>query len=677
MSMRRRIAAGAGLAVAAAGLQLASTPAAHAAPVDIQILATNDFHGRIQANGAEAGAAVLAGAVKQLEAQNPHTVFTAAGDLIGASTFESFIARDKPTIDALNSAGLDVSAVGNHEFDAGYDDLLHRVMAPYDPETNPYGGAAWEYIGANVHKAGAPESELLEPTYVEEFGGVQVGFVGAVTEHLHELVSPAGIEGVTVEDIVTATNREADRLVAEGVDVVVLLVHEGAPGTDCAAMDDDPASDFGSIVTGVNANVDAIVSGHTHLAYNCSFPVAEWAGRPVTERPVVSAGQYGMNLNRLVFTVDAVTGEVQAKTQEILALAGRYPADAATKAIVDQAVADAEVLGAQPLGRIAGPFHRARLATGAENRGGESTLGNLIAEAQRWATRNPESGSAQIAFMNPGGLRSDMLGLASDGYPATLTYKQAATVQPFANTLVNLDLTGARIKDALEQQWQPAGASRPFLKLGVSKGFQYTYDATRPAGDRITGMWLDGEPVDPARTYSVTVNSFLASGGDNFAAFNVARELKQDTGKVDLAAMVDYMAAFAGRSPLAVDYTQRAIGISFPADAPAAYRPAGRVELTASSLAFTGPADVRDQEVVVEVDGVEVGRFPVAYAAPTTPFDEAGTAQVSFRLPPRLAAGGYTVRLTGATTGTTTEVPLPLVLDEEDDEADDEADAEE
>ncbi|HSX66142.1 bifunctional UDP-sugar hydrolase/5'-nucleotidase [Nocardioides sp.] len=655
--MKNRIVAGVGLALAAGGVQLVTQAPAYAAPVDIQILATNDFHGRLRANGAEAGAAVLAGAVKQLEAANPNTVFSAAGDLIGASTFESFIAQDKPTIDALNAAGLDVSAVGNHEFDAGYDDLLHRVMAPYDASTNPHGGAEWEYIGANVHKPGAPESELLEPTYVRDFGGAQVGFVGAVTEHLHELVSPAGIEGVTVEDIAAATNREADRLVAAGVDVVVLLVHEGAPSTDCATMEDDPTSDFGQIIHGVNDNVDAIVSGHTHLAYNCSFPVAGWAGRPVTDRPVVSAGQYGMNLNKLVFSVDSATGEVQATTQELLPLAGgAYPADPATKTIVDKAVADAEVLGAQPLGRLESSYYRARRADGtSENRGGESTLGNLVAEAQRWSTSTPEAGGAQIAFMNPGGLRADMVA-AADG---TLTYKQAATVQPFANTLVNLKMTGAQIKAALEQQWQPAGASRPFLRLGTSEGFTYTYDPAAPAGSHITGMWLDGAKVVAGTTYSVTANSFLASGGDNFGAFNVAPSLKRDTGKVDLAAMVEYLAVHAADAPLATDWSQRSVGVSFPAGV-RTFEPRSRVAFTLSSLTFSAPADLDETAVTVSLDGEVLGTFPVDATVPATPYDEVGTAAVSFRLPVG-RPGTKVLTVTGVKTGTSVEVPVEVV----------------
>ncbi len=529
---------------------LNEAPAAE--PVDIQILGTNDFHGRIlnedgsngTSNGPTAGASILSGAVKQLRTAEPNTVFAAAGDLIGASTFESFILKDEPTIDALNAAGLDVSAVGNHEFDQGWDDLVNRVIPR----------AEWEYIGANVDKPGAPAAELLEPTFVKEMDGVQVGFIGAVTEHLDELVSPAGIQGVVIEDIVAATNREADALEAAGVDVIVLLVHEGSAGTTCATMDDDPTSDFGSIITGVNDKVDAIVSGHTHLAYNCSFPVAGWSDRPVKERPVVSAGQYGQKLNQLLLTVDPTTGQVETQAQNILNLKGQtapfaanYPTDPAVTTIVNQAIADAGPLGAVELGKIAAPFYRAKLADGStENRGGESTLGNLVAEVQRWAT--PATvGGAQIAFMNPGGLRADMVGNTGD-FPRTLTYRQAANVQSFANTLVKMDLTGAQLKTVLEQQWQPTGASRPFLRLGASEGFTYTYNASKAAGSRITGMWLNGQPIGLATSYSVTANSFLAGGGDNFTAF-AGGTGRRDTGQVDLAAMVKYMEEFANTSP--------------------------------------------------------------------------------------------------------------------------------
>jgi 5'-nucleotidase len=623
----------------------------------VQVLGINDFHGRIQSNGVEAGAGVLAGAVKQLRGQYPDTVFAAAGDLIGASTFESFIQHDKPTLDALNAAGLEVSAVGNHEFDQGYNDLVNRVMAPYNADTNPYGGAAWQYLGDNVRHAD-DHSAALPETWIKDFSGVKVGFIGAVTDHLNELVSPAGIAGLEIESPVVAANRDADKLKAQGADIVVLLVHEGADTTALSSAT-DPATDFGKIVTGANDNIDAIVSGHTHLAYNHSVTVPDWVaqGRPVTTRPVVSAGQYGYNLDQLLFTVDSDTDKVVGLQQNILPLVKTpaYPTDAATQAIVDKAVSDAAVLGAKPLGQITGPFNRAKTSAGAENRGGESTLGNLVAEVQQTATEGATTGSAQIAFMNPGGLRADMVG-SSSSYPTTLTYKQAANVQPFANTLVNLKLTGAQLKTALEQQWQPAGSSRPFLRLGISEGFTYTYDPRAAAGSRITAMWLNGTAIDPAASYSVTVNSFLAAGGDNFGVFAQGTN-KKDTGQTDLQAMVDYMDK---HTPVSPDYTQRSVGVMFPAGAPASYLPGDQVSFDLSSLAFTTAADRKDSSVSVKLGNTDLGTFAVDNTVGTAVTDEYGTASVSFTLPAGVPAGQQNLTVTGAQTGTTTTVPITI-----------------
>lgn len=656
----------------AGGMTLAAPSHADAAAGDtqVQILGINDFHGRIQANGQEAGAAVLAGAVDELRTQQPNTVFAAAGDLIGASTFESFIAHDKPTIDALNAADLEVSAVGNHEFDQGYDDLVNRVMAPYDATTNPYGGATWQYLGANVKLKDG--SNALAPSWTKTMNGVKVGFVGAVTEHLPELVSPGGIANIDVTNIAEAVNTAADDLKQkEGAQLVVMLVHEGAPNTSCESVT-DPTNDFGKIVNGLDDNVDAVISGHTHLTYNCMVDVPGWSGRPVTQRPVVSAGQYGYNLDQLNFTVSS-TGEVTGVQSNTLALTKKVPdpndptktiwepnyaPDGTVGTIVDKAVANADVLGKQPLGNIAGPFNRAKDSGGVENRGGESTLGNLVAEAQRWATESSTTGSAQIAFMNPGGLRADMVGNNDAGYPTVLTYKQAATVQPFANTLVNMTLTGAQIKKVLEQQWQPAGASRPFLRLGISKGFTYTYDPAGATDDHIRSMWLNGEPIDESASYSVTVNSFLASGGDNFGELANGAN-KKDTGQTDLQGMVDYMAAKAADTALPVDNSQRSVGVHFPDGAPSSYHAGDTVAFDLSSLAMsTGTA--KDSSVTVSLGDTKLGSFPVDSTVGTAKDDETGTASVSVTLPQGTPAGTAALTITGDTTGTTTEVSVPV-----------------
>lgn len=640
---------------------------------DVQILGTNDFHGRLLANGNEAGAAVFSGAVKELRGDYPNTVFSAAGDLIGASTFESFIQDDKPTIDALNEAGLEVSAVGNHELDKGYDDLVNRVMAPYDADTNPLGGAEWEYIAANIEEPGG--QDRIAETWTKDFGDIEVGFVGAVTEDLPALVSPDGIAGLTVTDIVDATNAAAADLKTGGVDIVVMLVHEGSPSTSCASMT-DPATAWGSIVTGVDSDVDAIVSGHTHLAYNCSFEVQDWVteARDVTERPVVSAGQYGTNVNQLIFTVDDASGEVAALSQELIQVGNTgFPVDPAVKSIVDAAKAEADVLGAEVLGEIEGPFNRAKLSNGTtENRGGESTLGNLVAEVQRWATDLPETGNAEIAFMNPGGLRADMPGTVN-GDARDVTYKQAAVVQPFANTLVNLDLTGAQIETVLEQQWQRDGTgkvpSRPFLRLGASGGFTYIYDevpvtvqGVNTFQGEVTGMWLDGEPIDPGATYSVTVNSFLASGGDNFREFTNGTG-RADTGKVDLEAMVDYLDALASTDPLPVDYRQRAVEVSFPNDAPAQSEAGDHVVFDVASWAMSTSDDLKDTELVVKLGDQTLGTFPVDNTIGTAAFDTYGTAHVDVVLPEIPGGGPQTLTLSGATTGTTALVPIDVPVE--------------
>lgn len=614
----------------------------------VQILGINDFHGRLVPDSfsGNAGAAVLAGAVHDLETTYPDTVFAAAGDLIGASTFESFVAKDKPTIDVLNAMDLDVSAVGNHEFDKGYADLTDRVMSPYDAVTNPYGGATWQYLGANVRDAATGDPALPE-TWTETFGDVEVGFIGAVTNETPSLVSPDGVAGLTFEQEFVAANRSAAALTAAGADLVVLLVHEGAPTTAYADAV-DPSNDFGEMLANLSPDIDAVVSGHTHQAYDHRVPVPEWAaeGRAVTARPVVSAGQYGMALNQLLFTFDD-TGDVTGLDTGIIDLYDAFPADAAVQSIVDDAVAQADVLGSVVLGQLEAPLYRATTATGTpgSTRGAESTLGNAVANIQLWATRD---NGAQIAFMNPGGLRADMLGAAGGDptlYPSDITFAQAASVQPFANTLVTTDLTGAQIKQVLEEQWQPAGSSRPFLRLGTSTGFAYTYDPNAVAGSRILEMRLDGDLIADQDVVKVVVNSFLAAGGDNFTTLSQGVN-NADSGRVDLTAQVDYLDA---NGTLTADYSQHAVGITGLDDL--TFTQGDDIAFDVSSLMMTGPTDLLDQTVTVKLGKKTVGTFAVVNELPTDTFDEHGTASVMFEVPTSVK-GDITLTVTGDTTGT-------------------------
>ena len=643
-------------------------------PVEtVQVLASNDFHGRLlnDENGVAAGVASMAGEVEEQKTANPNTLFAMAGDVIGASTFESFIQNDKPTIDALNEAGLDVSSAGNHEFDQGYNDLVQRVMDPDAAE----GGADWPYIAANVRLGTETGPFALDPAEIghgdEHSNGASwwttladgrtVGFVGAVTEDLPSLVAPSALEGLVITSVVDEVNDEATRLKTDGCDgaacdLVIELVHEGAPAANCATIASDETSTFGRIVHEANDDIDAIVSGHTHLKYNCKVDVAGWSGDDVEKRPVVSAGQYGANLNRLRFDFEPGTDNLVKIRQNVINLKNSDE-DAETKTIVDAAVAVAEVKGAEVLGAVEGPFKRARRVdeiTGdvVENRGGESTLGNQVAEIQRWKT------GADIGVMNPGGLRDDLLGTGDAAGP--VTFREAANVQPFANTLVTTELTGARLKLLLEQQWQrdPDGniPSRPFLRLGTSDGFTFSEDASRDEGDRITGMWLDGVAIGATETYTVSANSFVATGGDNFRAFTLGTNT-QDTGFTDLQATVDYLAEFASDEPLAVDYAQHAVGAKVPAGP---FGGGDTVTIPVDSLSMTGEGDVADSSVSVSLAGTALGTFPVATSLPNLPYDTAGASTVTFTMPKGQQAGTQWLTLTGATTGT--EAMLPLVV---------------
>lgn len=615
-------------------------------PVTIDLLSVNDFHGRLEALSGAGGAAVLAGVVKKYEALNPDTTFVAAGDLIGASTFTSFIQNDEPTIEAFNLMGLDASSFGNHEFDQGRDDVDDRILEHAD----------WPYLAANVYDKATGDPAYQEYELVEYDQGVTVGYIGAVTEDLPELVSADGIATLDIKGVVPEVNRVADQLTDgdEGngeADVLVLLVHEGAATTDIASVTDD--SRFGQIATGVDPEIRLIVSGHTHLAYSHEIPIE---GTDDT-RLVISSGQYGEKFSHSVLTVDPESGDLLDLTNEVLPLPGAAAPDPEVAALVADAVAEANVLGNEPAGTITQDITRAFQSNGTtENRGGESTIGNLIADAQLAATADL---GTELAIMNPGGIRADLL-YASTGAsdPAgSVNYREAATVQPFANTLVTITLTGDVLRQVLEQQWQPAGSTRPFLKLGVSDGFSYTYDPSAPAGSRITAMYLDGELVTPTQEIKVVTNSFLAAGGDAFGAFTQGTD-KADSGRIDLDAFVDYLET---NSPVSPPLAQRAVGVvlSAPADGEA-YAVGEQVTLTLSSLVFSKGGPTSGSAEVLLGD-TSLGTAPIDPAVVDTT-DEQGRATVTITIPEGVS-GPQTLTVTGPGG---TSVPVPIVVAEPD-----------
>ncbi|MFB9263546.1 bifunctional metallophosphatase/5'-nucleotidase [Bradyrhizobium erythrophlei] len=495
----------------------AASQAARAEPVSLRILAINDFHGYLRpppggiritdpddktkkvmvpAGGSER----MATLVKQLREGHRNNVFVAAGDLIGASPFLSAMFHDEPTIESLSMMGLAISSVGNHEFDEGKDELLrmqnggcHPVDTCQGP--HPFTGAKFRYLAASTIDKTTGKT-VFPPYEIKQFDGIPVAFIGLTLKNTPNLVSPAGVASLTFRDEVETVNALVPELKARGVQAIVVLIHEGGFPTgdynECPGIS-GPIVD---IVKKFDHAVDVVISGHTHQAYICEID-----GRLVT-----SGDKYGTLVTAIDLTLDPATRDVtSARAANTIVRIGNYARDPEQSALLESY----DRLAAPIANRSAGSVTETLSRT--PNEAGESVLGDIVADAQLATTAAADKGGAVIAFTNPGGVRTEIV-RREDG---AVTYADIFASQPFRNQLVTMTLTGQQLKEMLEQQWADPRRPRP---LQVSKGFAYAWDATKPDGSRIIAerMTLDGKPIDPAASYRVTVNNFLAEGGDGF-----------------------------------------------------------------------------------------------------------------------------------------------------------------
>ncbi|NEN05658.1 ExeM/NucH family extracellular endonuclease [Diaminobutyricibacter tongyongensis] len=617
-----------------------------AAPVTLNLLNINDFHGRIDSNTVK-----FAGTIEKLRAaaRDANTLFLSDGDNIGASLFASASAGDIPTLDVLNALDLKTSAVGNHEFDKGFSDLTGRVKD----------ASAFSYLGANVYKKGTTDPAL--PEYAEfTVDGLRVGVIGAVTQETPTLVSPGGISTLDFGDPVAAVNRVAAQLTdgdpSNGeADVLVAEYHEGAGfGTpDGATLEKEVAAGgaFADIVTKTSAKVAAIFTGHTHKQYAWEGPVP---GADGATRPIVQTGSYGENIGQVTLTVDPETDVVTAHTARNVArttdadasLVAAYPRVATVKTIVDKALADSAVIGNQKVGSVTKDITTAYINGARDDRMSESTLGNLVADSLLTTLSPADLGGAEIGVVNPGGLRAELL-YGADG---SITYAQANAVLPFVNNLWTTTLTGAQFKQALEQQWQRNAdgtmPSRPFLNLGLSKNVSYTFDASRAEGDRITSIIVNGQPIDPAKPYRIGSFSFLVQGGDNFRAFAAGTNTK-DSGLIDRDAWIAYL---QNNSPVSPSFAKRGVSVS---GVPTGVLQRGdHVSFTVSKLNLTSLGSPANTSLQLTWAGSSAALGNVAV-------DATGTATVSFTVPAD-AAGASTLVLTAPDSGTTVRVALTV-----------------
>lgn len=546
--------------------------------ITIKLLGLNDFHGQVQSPGnftvtpaagvnpavvtPAGGIDQIAGVIAKFKALNPTTTVVSAGDLIGATPLVSALFHDEGTIETMNRAGLEFNAVGNHEFDEGKNELKRLQFGGCHPtDINscrgaqvgtpvPFEGAKFKFLAANVVDT-TTNNTLFAPYAIKTYGNVRVAFIGMTLKETPTIVTPSGVAGLSFTDEAAAVNALVPKLRARGVEAIVVLLHQGGTqpvaqnGTtinQCVGgLDNTPIK---PIVAAFDDAVDLVISGHTHQAYNCTLP--NKIGRAI---PVTSANTIGRVMTDIDLVVNKTTGHVQHVTATNF-IVDRNDASVTKNAQIAQIVSAYDGLALPIANRVIGSITAEITRT--NNAAGESALGDVIADAQLDATNDPGFGDAVIAFMNPGGIRANLTfpaSAAAEG-DGKVTYGEAFTVQPFGNSLVTMTLTGAQIDTLLEQQFTgctlgyPVGAppaGQPFNRiLQVSNGFTYTWNALGGACAKVDASTIKfaGVALNPVSSYRVTVNSFMADGGDQL--YVLTSGLSRLGGAVDLDALEAY-----------------------------------------------------------------------------------------------------------------------------------------
>jgi len=601
----------------AAGCSVMPSPSP--SPITIKIIGFNDFHGNLQSPGtfgvnsivpatqrpAVGGAEYVAAYVARLKAQNPLNVVVGGGDFIGASPLISALFFDEPTVEVMNHVGLEFTSVGNHEFDKGPTELKRLQdggcrLANGQPDPNScrglgsrapgtFDGARFKWLSANVIET-ATGRTLLPPYGIKSFNGVKVAFIGMTLKGTPGIVTPTGVAGLQFRDEADTVNALVPDLRAQGIEAIVVLVHQGGVQSSPNVGDingcdgnlknaDGSASDIENIVNRLDDAVDLVISAHTHAAYNCSANTVDVknVGGAALSRPrptglpnkvgrlipVTSASAFG----RVVTDIDVT---LDPETHDVIAVAPTNRLVDRTDPAIDQAIAaDPTVRNiVQGYDRLVAPLAGAVIGTistalpTTPDAGGEQLAGNLIADAQLMATQPTALGSAQIAFMNPGGVRSPGFVSVAATYPHEVTYGDAFTVQPFGNSLVTMTLTGGQLKALLEQQFIGCAGQAAQRVMQVSNGLKVTWSASAPACAKIVDVTFTPTDVtvtppaatgstqivvakgvvqNPMRTYRVTVNNFMATGGDGFTT------LKAGTNRLGGAQDVDALVAYLAR----------------------------------------------------------------------------------------------------------------------------------
>lgn len=547
----------------------------------INILAFNDFHGNLEPpkrfieaddpNDSSktvripvGGVSYFADAIKKLRAQYPNNAVVSAGDLISASPLTSSLFLDEPTIETMNDIQIDFNAVGNHEFDRGTDELrrlqnggCQQYTSAKPCQINPnFEGAKFNFLAANVSMKADPNKTLFPAYKVKTYGGIPVAFIGMTLKATPSIVSAAGIKDVNFNDEADTVNALIPELKKQGIEAIVVVVHEGvAPSTKfnkktCEGL----SGPLLGILDRLDPAVDVVVSGHTHQSYICDYSTKN----PQKPFLLTSAGQYGTIITNIQLELDGKTGDVIKKdaaqvpvqseaytsgttTVNLTDLYQKFNKTPSIEAILDKYRQAVTTISARVIGTADGVINRNATESG------ESALGNLIADAQQAMALTASNQGSDFTLMNPGGVRADLQVNTNN----QITFGDVFTVQPFGNSIVTLSLTGKQIRDVLEQQWSGANAATVRI-LQPSKEFSYSYKKDNSASPRASNILVAGQALDDSKVYRVTVNSFLADGGDNFT---VLKEGKNSVGGgQDIDALEKYVSL---HSPLTAPKTDR------------------------------------------------------------------------------------------------------------------------
>ncbi|MFC4799671.1 bifunctional metallophosphatase/5'-nucleotidase [Neobacillus sp. GCM10023253] len=479
--------------------------------IHVQLLGVNDFHGQLnvtrEVNGRPVGRAdYLAAYLKERKAKNKNTLIVHAGDMVGASAPVSSLLQEEPSIDVLNQIGFDIGTLGNHEFDRGVKEMLRLIRGGFNQKSEYFIGAGFPYLCANVLNA-KTNSPILPPYKIMKIAGIPIGFIGVVTDDTPSMVDSNTVEGVKFIDEVTAINQAVTELKEQGVKAIVVLAHNAGKQS---SLDAAGTGEIVDMAKRVDNEVDVMFAGHSHSYLNTE----------VDGKLLIQAESYGTAFSDVDLEVDPVTKDIVRKKAEIVVTYhDSIKPDPERKSLIAKYETEVTSVMDEIVGTVAFDI------VGNRNENGESALGNLIADSERSMM------NTDFAFINPGGIRADI-------QAGIVTYEQLLTILPFHHHLVKMTLSGDQIRQVLNQQWQPGQ-----VRMLQVSGLRYTWNETKADSDKVVDMFMDdGALIQPEKTYTVTVTSYLANGGDHFTVFRSGTY--KEIGPIDVDSFKEYMKQF-------------------------------------------------------------------------------------------------------------------------------------